>query len=955
MTSVEFTIFLLGKWLITRCRGGPTSRICEVTGLGPDGLRSYDRGMLHGRQPECERVDGLLAAARAGRSGVLVLRGEAGIGKSALLRYAAEQADGTRVLRGTGVESESEYPFASLHHLLRPVQHHLDAVPERQRGALRAAFGLADPGGDDRFLICLGVLSLLADVAEQRPLICLIDDAQWLDGPSADALTFAGRRLDAEGIVLLFAARDDERRTFVGAGLPELRLAGLDAAAAQAVLSEGLPVVPHVRDLLVAATAGNPLALRELPAALTVDQLAGRAPLPGRLPVGAAVERVFLAQVRRQPAPTQTLLLLVAAEDTGDLSTVLAAAQRLGVPAEALDAAETAGLVDVEAGSIAFRHPLVRSAVYRGATFLQRRAAGEALAAVLDGEQHSERRAWQLAATAVGPDDRLADELARIAEQARRRNGHAAAATAYERAAELTVAAEAGARRRHAAARAAWSAGQAERALGLLARAGDATDPHLRGEMAYLRGSIELACGTPLAAQTSLLAGVDLIADSDPPLAATMLAEVGRIAWLGGDLACIRDTGRRLAALPAPGGGAATVTAKLVIGLSRFLHGDQAGAAEMLRAVAATAEQIDDPTALTSAAGGALFVGDDARAATLYARSTARARADGAANALPWLLAPMASLEMWTGRYAAATANATEGLRLASETGQLNPAAHHHGVLAWIAAVQGREQDCREAATAALDRAIPYRLGPQAAIAGWALALLDLTLGRPAEAFQRLDALSRAGPGEGHQMVNVFAAADLVEAAARSAHSAEARTALARLEQWTAQSGVPWASALVERCHALLTDGDDAAERYERALARHTGGGRPFDTARTELAFGEMLRRRRRRSQARIHLRAAYETFERLGAGPWAAKARAELRATGETAHQRDAGTIDRLTPQELQIVRLVGDGGTNREVAAQLFLSPRTVDYHLHKIFTKLGMSSRAELVRLAARDGLA
>jgi DNA-binding CsgD family transcriptional regulator len=433
-----------------------------------------------------------------------------------------------------------------------------------------------------------------------------------------------------------------------------------------------------------------------------------------------------------------------------------------------------------------------------------------------------------------------------------------------------------------------------------------------------------------------------------------MLAEVGRIAWLSGDLPRLGDAGRRLAGLPAPDG-AAAVSAQLVIGLGRFLRGDTAGAAELLRAAATAAEEIDDPTALGFAASGAIFVGDDAHAATLFARSTARARVDGAVNALPWLLAPMATLEMWTGRYASAAANATEGLRLALETGQLNPAAHHHSVLAWIAGLQGREQECRDAAEAALERAIVHRLGPQAAIASWALALLDLTLRRPAEAFQRLDALARAGPGEGHQMVNVFAAADLVEAAVRTGQTAPARAALARLEAWTAHSGAPWASALVGRCHGLLTDGDDADQHFERALALHTGGGRPFDAARTELAFGEMLRRRRRRSQARTHLRTACEGFERLGAAPWVDKARAELRATGETARQRHAGTITQLTPQELQIVRLVGGGGTNREIAAQLFLSPRTVDYHLHKVFTKLGMSSRAELVRLAAQDGLA
>jgi DNA-binding CsgD family transcriptional regulator len=910
--------------------------------------------MLHGRRQECARIEDLLVGARAGRSGALVLRGEAGIGKSALLRYAAEHADGMRVLLGSGVESESEYPFAVIHQLLRPVREYLEAVPPRQRAALGAALQLEAPVGDERFLVSIGVLSVLAEVAEQGPLLCLIDDAQWLDGPSADALTFTARRLEAEGIVLLFAARDHERRTFHAPSLPELHLTGLDAQAAQALLSEGVSVAPQVRDLLVARTAGNPLALRELPASLTDDQLAGRAALPDQLPVSADVERVFLERVRRQPPATQTLLLLAAAEETGDLAAVLAAAERLGVPADALDVAERAGLVRVEATGITFRHPLVRSAVYRGATFLQRRAAGQALAAVLDAEQDADRRAWQLAATAIGPDEALADELDRTAERARRRSGHAAAATAYERAAQLTATSEPQARRLLAAARAAWSAGQPDRARALLDQAGrQAAGAQLRGQVEHLRGLIELACGVPLTAQTSLLAGADLIADLDPPLAATMLAEAGRIAWLSGDLRRLGEVSRRLTSLPAPDG-AAAVTAQVVIGLGYFLHGDTARAAELLRSGAALAEKVDDPTALGLAAGGALFIGDDAAAAMLFARATARARADGAVDTLPWLLAPMAALEMWTGRYAPAAANATEGLRLAVETGQVNPAAHHQSVLAWIAAVQGREQDCRDAAGAALARAVAHRLGPQAAIASWALAMLDVGMGRPVEAFERLDALTNAGPGEGHQMVKVFAAADLVEAAVRTGRSAEAEAALARLQAWAAHSGEPWASALVGRCQGLLIDGDGADEHFERALALHARSGRPFDAARTELLFGESLRRRRRRSRARTHLRAACEGFERLGALPWAEQARVELRATGETARRRDPGKISQLTPQELQVVRLVGDGGTNREIAAQLFLSPRTVDYHLHKVFTKLGMSSRAELVRLAANDSL-
>jgi DNA-binding CsgD family transcriptional regulator len=445
-----------------------------------------------------------------------------------------------------------------------------------------------------------------------------------------------------------------------------------------------------------------------------------------------------------------------------------------------------------------------------------------------------------------------------------------------------------------------------------------------------------------------LLAGADLVTQLDPPLAAAMLAEVGRIAWLSGDLPRLGEASQRLAELPSPTGPDA-VTAQFVIGLGSFLHGDTARAAQLLRAAADSAEKSDDPAALGLPASGALFAGDDAHALALFARATARARADAAVDALPVLLGPMASLQMWTGRYTSAAASASEGLRLALDTGQENPAAHHRSVLAWIAAVQGREQECHDAAAAALARAIGHRLGPHAAIASWALALLDLGMGRPDAAFDRLDALANAGPGEGHQVVKVLAAPDLVETAVRTGQNARAQAVTAMLQSWADHVAVPWASALAARCQALLADGEDADRHFARALAWHAEGGRPFDTARTELLQGALLRRRRSRALARTHLRAACEGFEHLGAAPWAELARAELRATGETARKRDPSTLTQLTPQELLIVRLVGQGATNREIAAQLFLSPRTVDYHLHKLFTKLGMSSRAELVRMA------
>lgn len=908
--------------------------------------------MLHGRERECTQLDGLLDAARAGRSGALVMRGEAGIGKSALLDYTAERADGFRILRGAGIESESEFPFAAAHHLLRPELGRSDNLPHRQRVAIEAAFGLGPATGDGRFLVSLGILSLLSDVAESQPVLCLIDDAQWLDEPSADALTFAARRLEADRIVLLFAVRDHETSVLAVAGLPQLRLGGLDAEAAGALLSEGPPVAPKVRDLLIASTAGNPLGLRELPGSLTADQLDGRVPLPDQLPLGAGLERAFLAQLHRLPAATQTTLLLAAAELTGDLPVVLAAAELLDVPGDALAEAEAAGVVRIVDDEVTFRHPLVRSAVYRGATFLQRRAANQALAAVLTRAGDADRRAWQLASAAVGPDETLAAHLTAVAERALQRGGHAAAATAYERAAALTPAAVTQGERLLAAARAAWQGGKPDRARRLLDQAGPlVSGPRMRADLLRLSGNIAFACSDPDTAYLSLSDGADLIATLDPPLAASMLAEMGQIAWVSGDVHRVGEAASRLASLPTPSDRTA-ITASLVLGLDRFLNGDTEAATAALQHAADSAEQSDDSTIIGQTGGAAMFLGDDARAIAMFTLAITRARADGAVNTLPTMLGPLGALQAWTGRYASAAATATEGLQLALDTSQENPAAHHRSVLAWLAAVQGRERDCQDAAAAALSRAIGHRLGPHAGIASWALALLDLGMGRPAEAFERLDASSGARPGEGHRVVTTFAAADLVEAAIRAGKPDRAEAAAGTLWAWASHVGAPWALALSARCDALLSDGPD--EHFARAAALHAQSSRPFDAARTELAWGESLRRRRNRAQARTHLRAACETFEGLGATPWAERARIELQATGETARRRDPSTISQLTPQELQIARLVGAGGTNREIAAELFLSPRTIDYHLHKIFTKLGMSSRAELVRvIAASDG--
>jgi DNA-binding CsgD family transcriptional regulator len=906
--------------------------------------------VLFGREAECAAVEGLIAAAGSSRSGALVVRGEPGVGKSALLGHAVEQAREMRVLRWSGIEAESELAFAALHQLVRPILESRTQLAEPQAAALAGALGLSRASVEDRFLIGVAVLSLLAEAADEAPLVCVVDDAQWLDRPSADALTFAARRLEAEGVVLLFAARDGELRRFEGQGLPELSLGGLDAEAAGALLAERVPsrLSPGVRDRLVESARGNPLALIELAGLLSAGQLAGRAPLPDPLPHSAQIEQIYLDRARGLPAPAQLLLLLVAADDTGSLATVFDAASALGVEPEALDAAEAAGLVRAFNAKVEFRHPLVRSTIYADATFAQRQAVHRALADVFAGEQDADRRAWHRAAASAGQDDEVADELEQTARRARRTSGFAAAARALERAAELSGDDEARGRRLVAAAQDAWLAGGLDQALGLLERArGLVSDLLVRADLMHLRGTVELRCGVPAEAATILAAGAAEVAPVAPAKAIEMLADAAQAASYAGDAAQIVEFGRRASALAADGDPDRRFTVMVVVGTGNLLAGDTARGAPQLREALGLAADFQDPRRLVHAGACAGYVGEEAAEHELYGRAVARAREIGAVATLPYVLEYLARSESVDGRYAAAAAHATEGLRLARETGQQNSVCHLLASLALIAALQGRADECRAHATHALELATARGLGYQSALAEWALARLDLGLGRPAEALARLAGLAAAGPGEGHPFVKVVSAPELVEAAVRASQTATAEAALSEFERFAHGTATPWALALVARCRGLLAAGVAAERYFLEALRLHGESARPFDRARTELVFGEYLRRDGRRTDARAHLRAALDGFERLGAGAWAERARDELRASGETARKRSPSALDQLTPQEVQITRLVAEGATNKEVAARLFLSPRTIDYHLRKIFTKLGITSRAELIR--------
>ena len=846
------------------------------------------------------------------------------------------------MLRGTGVQSEVTLPFAALHQLLYPVLDQLPGLPTPQSAALGAAFGLTPGRSDDPFLVAVAVLTLVSEVSAGEGLLCLVDDAQWLDGPSADALMFVARRLDAEGVVLLFGARDDDQRNFTAAGLPELRLAGLEPVAAAALLQETAPgLAERVRDQLVTRTAGNPLALLELPVMLTAAQRAGIAALPEPLPLGRSVERIFAERVSQLSPAAQHLLLVGSAEETGDLATVLLAAADQGSGPAALEEAERAGLISVQNGQLQFRHPLVRSAVYQHATFSSRQDVHRNLAKILGGTEDVDRRAWHLAAAAVEPNESVAAELENSADRARRRSGTRAAADALERSAQLTSDRGERGRRLTAAAQDAWLAGQRDRAATMLATAEQLVeDPAQRARVMQLGGLFELRRGMPDKAYRLLVDSAAAFAESDPHTALETLVLAGEAAAFIGTPALSAEVGALAAAIRAGDAPENRLMVALLGGLARALGGDPAGGTAMLREVVVGAQRIDEPAQLLWAGRAALYLGELDAARTLYERGADQARLSGAVGMLATILDRLAWTDAIAGRPASAEANAEEGLKLAGELGL--DAGVALGSLALVSAMRGDEDGCRAAVERAYLLAETRRMRIVSASADWALGLLELGLGRPADALQHLLALTGAG---GHPGILLWAAPDLVEAAVRAGQPERCTAVLERFEAWVTGSGLPVPAAALARCKGLLVDADAAMDHFDAALRHDHSAQRPFERARNELALGEAMRRQRRRSEARTHLRNALEVFEKLGTAPWTERARAELRASGETARRHDPTTFNQLTPQEVRIALFASRGASNPDIAAKLFLSRRTVEYHLHKVFTKLGVTSRAEL----------
>jgi DNA-binding CsgD family transcriptional regulator len=904
--------------------------------------------VLLGRESECATIDGLLDAARASRSGVLVLRGDAGIGKTALLERAVARAGGMRVLAGAGVEAESELPFAGLHQLLWPILDLAEELPDVQAAALRSAFGLSADRVEDRFLVSVAVLSLLTAAADAQPLLCVIDDAHWLDGASADALVFVARRLQADPIAVLIGARESDARRFEAPGLPELALAGLRGGEAAALLDGALPAV--VRDELVGVTGGNPLALLELPGALTDDELAGRAPLRLDLPLNERIEQAFMARVAPLAGDARRMLLLAAADDSGEVGTLLRAAEGVGVGPDALDAVERAGLLAAEGPRLRFRHPLLRSAVYRAAGFAERRAAHQALAASLDEGADADRCAWHRAAAATAPDDEAAAALARTADHAAARGGHTAAARALERAAELDSDPQRRAQHLVAAAGSSALAGRVGHAVALLGRAQpELRDPMARGMAMRVRGMASMAIGRPADAYAMLADAARTVLPVDRPAGLTLLMRACMAAAVSGDPGAIHGMLAELDTEPRTD--AERFPSRLMNGISRLIEGDAATGVAWIEEALALADDLEVVEQVQQAGGGAIFVGDWVRARRYFDRAIVIARDRGAIALLPETLGLRALIALWERRLVDAAADADEAVRLADDIGAGNARALPVTVLAWLAGLRGDEEACRRDADEVLALALERGLALPAGLATWALAQLDLAAGRWDEALVRLTAVEEVRPGFGHPFLPVLSSWDRLEAAVHAGHPDVAERTLARFAPWAQVAGAAWAVPVLADCRALAAPTGAAEAHFEAAIESVDRAG-PLDRARIHLHYGEHLRRERRRIDARVHLRAAFDGFEWLGAAPWAERALRELRATGEKARKRHLSPLAELTPQELQVARLVGEGATNKTVASQLFVSPKTVEYHLRKVFAKLGISSRMELVGLELEE---
>ena len=906
--------------------------------------------MLVGRDAERQAVDALVASARLGHSGVLVLTGEAGIGKTSLLAYAGSVATGARLLRATGSEAERDVPFGGLAQLFRPTAADLDRLPAPQAQALGVALALRSGPVADRLAVGAAVLSLLVRWSEDGPLGLLVDDAHLLDRPSAEALAFACRRLLADPVFVLAAARLGEPGALLEAGLPTLTLTGLDlAGTGQLARAHGSHVPAAALTQVHRATGGNPLAVIALIA--EPDRL--REVTPGvPVPVPARIAAWFARRAAGLDPDTHRVLLVAAAGD-GDLAVMARACAALGLDVGGLAAAERAGLVTIRSGRVEFAHPLARASVYAAADPGDRRTVHRALATSVP-EGDVDRRAWHLAHASFGPDDTAAAALETAGDRAASRGAHAVAATAYERAAQLTADTGDRARRLLAAGGSAWRGGEAAWALALLAGVPELDPPaRVRGETLGLRGDIEASCGSPERAYQLQVEAAMLLADDDPSRAMVLLTEAVWASVLSSDAKAALDAcGRAQQLLDRPLTDSARAVGMLATGMANVFAGRPGG--ELIRSGVELLTAIDDPAGAPMRTEwlmlGPLFLRESDTGRTLVRAALEQGRARSAVGTLPGLLFTIARDGATTDQWSLAAADYGEGIGLARELGQTTMLALLLAGLSWLEARQGHADACRAHAEEALALCASNPVSIARVWAEYSQGELALVSGDVPAAVERLsglvDLLAELDIGD----PDVSPAPDLVEAYLRSGRTEEAAELAARYGAAAAAKALPWAQARAARLRGLLCGWDELDDRFAEAFALHARTPDVFESARTKLVYGARLRRARRRSDARGPLREALDCFERLGARPWADLAAVELEATGETVARRGGDERAALTPRELQIALLLAEGRTTRETAAALFLSPKTVEYHLRHVYTKLGIASRTELAAALA-----
>jgi DNA-binding CsgD family transcriptional regulator len=914
--------------------------------------------VLVGRAAESAWLKRRLAQARKSEGSAVLLAGEPGVGKTALIGQVCASARRFRVLRAAGVESEASLGFSVLADICRPLLGLLQRIPGPQATALRGALALGPAVPADRFAVFAGVLSLLAVAAEDQPLLVWVDDAHWVDAESAGALGFCARRLYADPVLLVVAARAGEPLPFPTGAFELLTLGGLDAAAsAQLLAAAGKVVDAQVAKRLAAATGGNPLALTEISGRLSDAQLAGRAALEEPLPVGAGVERLFWRQVARQPPTVQKALLLAAASDTGSAAEITRALPVAGLMAGDLERAESAGLVTLTGERIEFKHPLVRAVAYRAAAAGDRRAAHRALAGTVTGPGAALRRAWHRASAATGADESAARELEEAAIQMAARTGFAAAASALERAAALSETSER-ARRLLAAGTAAHLAGMPARAREALhAAMKETSDPLLLADCTHLLANVEIYAGNVLDAHRLLLDAAQWVAPHDRARQAQLLTDAVVPLCNAGDVAQARQVAQLAHDHAKQIGGETEVVARKWLGGTMILHGEALAGYQLMReGLELEAHQGGSLSSQLAAQWGvqcAVWAEDYSRARAVNAALLAGLRAGSALTPLPYTLSVLSELEFRTGNWAAALAAAGEAVSIATETGQQGTAAFSLVTLAHVEAATGSEHHARQHADQALQLAGQADTGSITTYARAALGMLELGLSRPDRAAGQLAPLPeltrRQGLGEPG---TVCWQPDWIEATIRLGDHQAAKQALARLEREAATANRSWALAAAARCRGMLAPSHQCEQHFARALALHDQTPTPFERARTQLCLGERLRRAGERRRARQQLTEALQTFQRLGAQPWVAQAEAELSTVGATQMRAAEAYAARpphqlLTAQELQVAIAVGEGKTNKQAAAALFLSPKTIEFHLGHIYRKLGIHTRTQLAR--------